>query len=129
MHPIDLARFKANGQTVAKRPTPRHPPRHRAGEWFVLGPLPGEWIGRAAKLSGKALAVALALWFAAGKVKCRTIKLTAASLGRFGVNRWPAYRGLRALERAGLVAVERHAGRCPIVTILDWPEAAAENRG
>jgi hypothetical protein len=119
MHPIDLARFKANGQTVATRP--RHPPRHRAGQWFILGPLPGDWIGRAAKLPGKALAVALALWFAAGLAKSRTIKLTAASLDRFVVNRYSAYRGLGALERAGLVTVERHAGRCPMVTLLDWP--------
>jgi hypothetical protein len=42
----------------------------------------------------------------------------------FGVGRFAAYRGLAALERAKLVHVERHRGRCPLVTIraLDQPD-------
>lgn len=119
MPPIDLDRFRANGQAVANRPRAKRPPRHRAGLWFVWGPIPGEWIGPAAALPGKALAVALAVWFVAGKAKCRTVKLSTESLRWFSVGRRAAYRGLRALERAGLVAVERHAGRCPVVTILE----------
>ena len=32
----------------------------------------------------------------------------------------PAGAGLVALERAGLVAVDRHPGRCPVVTIREY---------
>jgi hypothetical protein len=37
----------------------------------------------------------------------------------FGVSRQATYRGLAAIEAAGLATVDRHVGRCPLVTILD----------
>jgi DNA-binding MarR family transcriptional regulator len=37
-----------------------------------------------------------------------------------GVGRHSAYRGLKRLEEANLVKVERHPGRNPIVTVLDF---------
>jgi hypothetical protein len=41
-----------------------------------------------------------------------------------GVSRFAASRGLAALEAAGLVAVERHAGRKPRVRLLDATNAS-----
>lgn len=41
---------------------------------------------------------------------------------RFGIDRKAKYRGLSALEKAGLVRVHRQPRQNPVVTILDWPE-------
>jgi hypothetical protein len=40
-------------------------------------------------------------------------------VGKLEIHRKSAYRGLSALETAGLIKVVRHAGRAPIVTILE----------
>jgi DNA-binding MarR family transcriptional regulator len=51
------------------------------------------------------------------------VPISLASLERdLGVLRDAASRGLKALEAAGLVEVERHPGRRPVVTILDTSE-------
>jgi hypothetical protein len=97
------------------------PPRHRSGEKFLKGPIPLSWLSAAATQAGKALHVGLALWFLAGVKRNRTIALSAPVLSSFGVGRYAGYRGLKALERVGLVSVVRHPGRLPIVTILDGP--------
>jgi hypothetical protein len=46
------------------------------------------------------------------------IPLSLSRLRELGVNRFAAARGLAALEKAGLVAVLRHRGRKPVVTLL-----------
>jgi hypothetical protein len=73
----------------------------------------------AARQPGRALHVAIALWFIAGLTKTREVKLATAPLAEFGVNRHAGYRGLAALEAAQLVEVVRHRGRLPIVTLLE----------
>jgi hypothetical protein len=95
------------------------PPHHQPGEHFLKGPIPKRWLERAAQAPGRALHVAVAVWFQAGIKKRREIRLGLAQLSDFGLNRFAASRGLTALERADLVSVVRHPGRQPIVTILD----------
>jgi DNA-binding transcriptional ArsR family regulator len=73
------------------------------------------------RIPGKAVHVAIELWHLAGMKKCRTVKLSLSRIEQDGLSRSSAGRGLRALEDAGLVAVERHPGRCPIVTLLEYP--------
>jgi predicted ArsR family transcriptional regulator len=69
------------------------------------------------------LAVALAVWFEAGLRKSNRVALSLSGLGaELGVRRDAARRGLAALEEAGLVGVERQAGRKPVVTILPYGE-------
>jgi len=46
----------------------------------------------------------------------RAVKWEAAT---FGVGRHAAYRGMAALERTGLVAVDRRDAQCPVVAIND----------
>ena len=105
--------------TSGKRPAANtNPPRHRAGEKFLKGPIPWNWLAAAARQPGKALHVAIVLWFFAGVKKTGTVALSGAALRGFGVNRHAGYRGLAVLERAGLVSVARHPGRMPVVTIL-----------
>ena len=98
---------------------PTQPPRHRPGDEFLKGPVPLAWLHRAAKLPGKALAVGVAVWFKAGATRSREVRLSGQLLSRFGLNRHSAQRGLAALEAERLVSVERHPGRCSVVTLKD----------
>ena len=101
-------------------------PRHRHGENFLRGPIPMAWLEQAAHCPGKALAVGLAIWFLSGMKKgTAKLQLTGTALRRFNVSRKAGYDGLRRLQDAGLVAVVRHAGRSPIVTLLSVPSDAA----
>jgi hypothetical protein len=100
-------------------PPSQKPPRHKAGEYFLRGPIPWKWLAQAARLPGKALHVANVVWFLAGIKSGRTVALSGSVLGDLGVDRYAKYRGLEALEKAGLVSVSRHVGRNPVVTILD----------
>lgn len=94
-------------------------PRHKPGEKFLKGPIPWNWLAKAATQPGKALHVALTLWFLAGMKRSRTVSLATSYLSMLGVNRFAGYRGLKTLERVGLVSVVRHRGRQPMVTILE----------
>ena len=76
------------------------------------------WLRTAAVLPGKALAVGLVLWFKAGITKRGEVKMTTKLLHKFGLSRYAGYRGLAALEKAGLVTADRGPGRCPRVTLL-----------
>ena len=95
--------------------------RPRLSAPFLKGPIPLDWLQRAARLSGKALHVGNALWFRSGIERSRTVKLTNVLLQQFGVDRHAKARALRQLEAAGLVAVSRKPGRSPMVTILEAP--------
>jgi hypothetical protein len=119
MSPLDLEQFRAQRETAA-RPTKRQgPPRPKVGQWFLKGPIPGEWLTRAAGLSFRALRVGLALWYLAGLKKYREVKPNRDTWQRFGLSPDAGRRGLAALEGAGLVAVDRQPGRGPVVTILE----------
>lgn len=63
--------------------------------------------------------VAIAVWFLAGVNRDRTVALSGKVLLGMGVSRNAGYRGLEALEAAGLVSAVRRRGRVPIVTILE----------
>lgn len=94
-------------------------PKRIKGE-FLKGPIPLAWLTVASKLSGKAsLAVALAIWFEAGRRKSKVVKLTSAILERFNVSRKCKYRALKSLEKAGLIRVHREPRRNPVVTIME----------
>jgi hypothetical protein len=101
-------------------PVSRKPPRHRQGEKFLKGPIPWEWMTEAARLPGKALKVGIALWFLAGVQRKRTVTLSGSALRDLDVSRFAGYRALTALEKAGLVSVQRHIGQNPVVTILEF---------
>ena len=121
MYPLDPRRLSlpAHGKT---QPASTRPPRHRAGEKFLKGPIPWSWLAAAAHQPGKALQVAIVLWFLSGVKRARTIALSGAVLRGIGVNRHAGYRALAALEEAGLVSVVRHPGRNPVVTLMETTE-------
>lgn len=104
----------------AKAATKSKPKAKKISGEFLKGPIPLPWLTAVTKLSGKApLAVALAVWFEAGRRKSNEVKLTTAILRRFSVNRKAKYTALKSLEKAGLVRVRREPRRNPVVTILD----------
>jgi len=85
---------------------------------FLKGPISLNWLGTAAKQSGKALHVGVALWFLSGLKRRQKVALSQSILNLFGVSRYSGYRGLTQLEKVGLISVVRHPGRNPIVTLL-----------
>ena len=99
----------------------KRPPRHKTGERFLKGPIPWSWLTAAARLPGKALHVAIVLWFKAGMANRRTVSVSLSGMKQLGVARNTARRGLAALERGELVDVERKPGCSPTVTLLDLP--------
>jgi hypothetical protein len=95
------------------------PPRHRPTEPVLKGPIPLAWLERAGRLPGKALAVALVLWYLAGLTGKRTVHICLTKSRRLGLTEASARRGLKALEGAKLVEVRRLPGRGLEVTLLD----------
>jgi hypothetical protein len=67
------------------------------------------------------------VWLLAGWEKSAEIELAWDDWMEIGLSRFSAYRGLDALERAGLVEAVRRPGRPPVVTILDLTIAPREN--
>ena len=86
---------------------------------FIKGPLPLPWFQRAAALPGKALHVALAIWYVRGLCRADTFPLKRSATATLGVSADATYDALSNLEAAGLVRVQRHRGRSPVVTVLD----------
>jgi DNA-binding transcriptional regulator YhcF (GntR family) len=85
----------------------------------LFGPVPYRWIRPALLLPGRALATALACWYAAEWARSARFEFARSGRSGLGLSRSAADRGLRSLESARLVAVDRGQGRKPIVTILD----------
>ncbi len=99
---------------------------HASGTWveapikelFLCGPIPMNWLSKAAKLPGKTLNVALALCWLHGMAKWKPFKLTQKALTSLHVGRDATSDGLARLEQGGLIRVERKAGQRPIISIL-----------
>jgi hypothetical protein len=109
--------FKHVQATPMERKISSKPPKVQ-GE-FLKGPIPLAWLGRAAKLPGKAsLATAIAIMFEVGRRRSQEVVLTTAILKRFGVNRKAKYRALKLLEKAGLISVVRRPRKNPLVAVL-----------
>ena len=103
-------------------PKHRKAPHHKIGERFLRGPIPWSWLCAAAVESGhgSGFKLAIVLWHLSGlNRQSKTIKLSGKIMREMGVDRHATYRGLKSLETAGLVLVERRLGQSPIVTILD----------
>jgi hypothetical protein len=100
------------------------PPRHRAGEPFLKGPIPFAWVASACRLDRAGLRVVLLARFLndrfrRGRDDRWTIDMMAKGLGSSDET---IRRGLAAAERAGLIAVARSPVRRIVaadVTVLD----------
>jgi DNA-binding transcriptional ArsR family regulator len=95
--------------------------RRRLKGRFLKGPIPTDWLIKALRVGkGSGLGIGNVLWHLSGlKNGERTVLLTTTECERWGITRQSKGRALGALENAGLVTVERHGKRNPLVTILD----------
>lgn len=121
---VNLDRFRLTvhemprkSRAVSRRTAP---PKHKAGERFLRGPIPWPWITRAMQLGRAPLALSLVIWRLVGVQRSRTVHLTASEWECVG-ERKAVYRALDVLERAGLITVERHRGRGPMVEVCETP--------
>lgn len=90
--------------------------QHRIGR-FLKGPVLMRDIAVAAKLPGKALAVFVAVRHRADLTRSAAVTLPASLMRDMGVSKDAKARALNALEAAGLVRVERHAGKQPRISL------------
>lgn len=106
-------------------PPPPRPGRKRRlrAEPFLRGPIPLEWLARAAVLRKPALPAGLGLWFVRGVSRqIGPVRVSAAIRKKMRLSAGQMLRGLRALEGAGLVRFVRDGrGRCPVVEIVAQP--------
>ena len=102
------------------------PPRYTSDELFLRGPIQLSWLAAAGHLGGRALHVGVYLWHLAGLQDNLRVKLSTRKLRDMGVrNRQATYQALAALERHGLLLIERYPGRCPVVTLILRSHAAS----
>jgi len=90
----------------------------RRSAQFLKGPVDWDWIIAASRARGRALEVGLCLWRLAGVMKTMTVRLATKEVEPLGIDRYAKARALAALEKAGLIRVERKRGRFPVVTIV-----------
>lgn len=120
---FDLEKFRAASDWSPE--VPRNPQRtaRKKTEPFLKGPIPIAWLAKAAEMGGSSLAVGICLWFQHGvRGGAGPIKVTKAVRRRLGVSPDRLQRGLKGLERAGLIRFDqRGRGHCAVVQILEAP--------
>jgi hypothetical protein len=85
---------------------------------FIAGPVDVVWLLQARRLGVTALLVGLALWHIKGLRRSDTFILSNLMLQEGDIQPDAKRRALRALERAGLVKIERRGKRSPQVTLV-----------
>jgi hypothetical protein len=85
---------------------------------FIAGPIDVAWVVQASRLGVKALLVGLALWHLKKLRQVDTFTVSNLMLQEWGVQPDAKSRALRALERAGLIRVERHGKHSPRVALI-----------
>jgi DNA-binding transcriptional ArsR family regulator len=85
---------------------------------FIAGPIDVQWVIQASQFGVKAQLVGLALWHLKGLRRSDTFIVSNLMLREWGVQPDAKSRALRALERAGLIRVERQGKRSPQVSLI-----------
>jgi len=93
--------------------------RQPSEKTLFFPPMPGEWLLKAARLPGRALAIACLIRLEAAFIGRPTITLQNKWAERAGLNRYAKARALRELEKAGLIKVEWNRGSNALVTVLE----------
>jgi hypothetical protein len=96
----------------------RRQQRDRHCQEYIRGPIPVLWIAAACRQGKLAAAVGVLVWFRAGCTRTRSGLVVSERMYQpFGLCADRFARGLRKLESAGLVTVDRAPGRKPRITI------------
>jgi hypothetical protein len=85
---------------------------------FIAGPIDVSWVVQASRLGVKALLVGLALWHLRKLRQADTFIVSNLMVRGWGVQPDAKSRALRALEKAGLIRIERRGKRSPLVTLV-----------
>lgn len=110
--PVSKLRYSKQSKTLTKA-------AHFNAKPFIKGPIPLDWLNRAAKLNGKSLNVAMAIWWLAGMSEGKPFKLTAKALRSLHVSDDTACDCLNRIEEAGLIHVNRNPGQRPSIRIKE----------
>ena len=116
---LDPDNFRLNQPLPAA--VPARPRRRSPRQLYLGGQPPMAWLARAHTAGKAALATGIALWFKRGLQggKNAPIRVDSSLRRSMGLTQDQARRGVRALERAGLLEVHRGGrGRCAEVTIV-----------
>jgi DNA-binding transcriptional ArsR family regulator len=95
--------------------------KSRRGQRFLKGPIPLPDIAIAARLPGQALALFLAVHHQTALTGKPVVTLPGRLLADLGISRGAKSRGLKVLEKAGLVTVARSRGRAARVQLRTTP--------
>ena len=123
-----MNQFRSSTAMPAIAPPKRERQRHR--EPFVHF-IPLAWLARASTAPGSnfCLHVGVLLHYVAGLTRRDAVTVSSKLLVAFGIDRHSYYRALRALEKAGLVLVQRRRGKKPLVSIVPLEPSTAEMLG
>jgi hypothetical protein len=80
--------------------------------------IPIPWLSEAFKLPFSAVRVGLACWFMDGCNRQNPFTLNRAVCRRFNISKWDKRRGLRRLEEAGLIQLQRRLGRLSLIGMV-----------
>jgi hypothetical protein len=129
---FDIEKFRLPSNYIEFCPKPpKKPKKPQISGNFLKGPIPIAWLMKACALPGKASQIGVVLWHLSGLRKNDTVILANGLLEEFHISRKAKYRGLKALEGAGLIAVEEREDRNPSVTIItaEPEESGGRNSG
>jgi hypothetical protein len=79
------------------------------------------WISKATQLPYSAMRVGLACWFIDGCNKQKPFTLNRATCLHFNITKWDKRRGIRQLEDAGLIEIQRRPGRFSLISLKRSP--------
>lgn len=101
----------------------RRAKRERPRGLFLKGPVPLEHIARAVGISGRALALLLAIRFQVDVSRQQWVRLTEGLLNKFGLTRDDKKRWLARLAEVGLIDINnRGRGRATEVRLRNDPK-------
>jgi DNA-binding transcriptional ArsR family regulator len=111
-------RLDPTGVAGLKGRTYRGRQRSPIRDKFIAGPIDVSWVCQASRLGCKALLVGLALWHLKGLRRSNSFTVSNLMLQEWGIQPDAKTRALRALEKAGLITIERRGKRSPRVTLI-----------
>lgn len=125
--PSDIAAFQsrknkqpgteAKSKKSVKLTMPRFDLPEPQGGRFVKGPIPLNWLQVASRCGRRGVELGLLLWYAAGWQRTNPVKLTKVIRMEFNIGDKTTKRILVQMQDEGIVDVEFHRGRSPLVTL------------
>lgn len=120
MDDLEKFRYSQEGFASVRSGKPKAKQKAKTVGAFIRGPIPMDWLAKASQIPRRnAVLVGLVLFHLAGMRSERIgLVLCVERCKPFGLGRKAVQRGLRDLENADLVRVDRTNGRCPRVDLL-----------